>query len=226
MEMLAERIELNASSTSLDRLLMPGPVERGFYIASGSSDLVPSVLDKLVDLLWFDAVDGGDRDTGMLPVRHSTPVNQTWRRPSKIGQIIWIDAGKVFDAERVSVAANRRGLDPMRVRRAINLYRPETAVQLAQMLGRIPRPALWAPLVPDRQSNAFWWTPLVVISNVMNLFHESNMNDRDLRHAFDEFFAQLSFLKKRAIVLALHRIDKSVPYGRENFFSELTSIAD
>ena len=59
----------------LHDLFIPGPVERGLYVASQSHDLIPQVLDGLVSLLWNEQIQ--------QPLQAEIE-NKPWRRPSRI----------------------------------------------------------------------------------------------------------------------------------------------
>jgi len=221
---------------NLDNLIVADPVERGLYVATGGKEMVPVVLDKLVQLLDIE-----NQSSEATPAEGHPPYSayRYWRRNSRIGQLIWIDSGNVFDPYFVTRQARRRYLDPVRVLRAIKVGRPFTAFQFQQMLDRVPKPALWAPTsVPVtmdpalnkplsgdlRNSQAVWWTPLVIISDLMGLFYDPDLTEDALVRAFREFMIRLTFLRQRAIVLALLNNDV-VPEGRHHLLPEVLKLA-
>ncbi|MCG3205959.1 MAG: hypothetical protein KCHDKBKB_02685 [Elusimicrobia bacterium] len=260
-------------AVSLENLIVPGPVERGFYVAVGGRELSSRVLKKLVDLLdgehtisptpevSLTAAEAPDVSPG-LPYRGTFPGIQApekwqpkglpltdgrnrklvhyptryWRRNSRIGQLIWVDSGNVFDPYLLSVEAKKRKLDPVRVLRAIRVGRPFTAFQYQQMLERVPNPALWAPdggnLTQSerirgeglKNSQAVWWTPLVVISDLMGLFYDPDLPDDALIRAFRSFMIRLTFLRQRAIVLALLHEDE-IPVNRRHLLPDVLKLA-
>lgn len=239
----------------LQDLIVPGPVDRGFYVASGGWELVHRVQDSLVDLLWKyslrqpqEAAENGEDVSRLSITAHS---GRFHRRASQIGQIIWVDSGNVFDAYHMAVAARKRGLEPIRVLRAVKVGRPFTAFQFQQMLDRVPNAALWAypeeenasaaalpspfsrslALNPEkeiregvRSPSAVWWTPLVIVSDLMGLFYDSELPEDDLHRAFREFMVRLSHLRERAIVLAL-LMDRDVPPSRRHLLPEVLRLA-
>lgn len=232
-------------AVSLDNLIVPGPVERGFYVAvENSGDLANVVAKKLVQLLdqehtvpsldpapLHDARQAERAGSKLIysPQRH-------WRRDSRIGQLIWLDSGNRFDPYAISTEAKKRKLEPGRVLRAIRVGRPFTAFQYQQMLDRVPNPALWAPdngipTLPERvrdeglkNSQAVWWTPLVVISDLMGLFYDPDLPDDALIRAFRSFMIRLSFLRQRAIVVALLR-DVQIPDNRRHLLPDVLKLA-
>jgi hypothetical protein len=222
---------------NLDNLIVADPVERGLYVATGGKEMVPVVLDKLVRLL--DA-ENNSPDTVPSENHPSYSAYRYWRRNSRIGQLIWIDSGNMFDPYFVTRQARKRYLDPVRVLRAIKVGRPFTAFQFQQMLDRVPKPALWAPTsvpaTPDaslnkpmsgdlRNSQAVWWTPLVIISDLMGLFYDPDLSEDALVRAFREFMIRLTFLRQRAIVLALLNDHQVVPDGRHHLLPEVLKLA-
>ncbi len=232
--------------THLHNLLTTGPVERGIYVASGGRDLVPRVQEGLVDLLWRYSLRNS---SDAFPEENTNSIPRFSRRVSQIGQIIWVDSGNIFDPYHISVMARQRGLDPLRILRAIKVGRPFTAFQYQQMLERVPNPALLAcpeeaiegsdlPSVFSRSAavvsngavlsefrspSAVWWTPLVVISDLMGLFYDPELPEGDLHRAFHEFLVRLNHLRSRAIVLAVLR-DHEVPPNRKHLLPEVLRL--
>ncbi len=225
---------------SLDNLIVPGPVERGLYVAVDQGDLPAMVSKKIVELLDEEHIPlrspeasyGGQASNSKLrysPMRH-------WRRNSRIGQLIWVDSGNRFDPFGMSLEAKKRKLEPARVLRAVRVGRPFTAFQFQQMLDRVPNPALWAPdkgipTLPERardeglkNSQAVWWTPLVVISDLMGLFYDPDLTEDALVRAFRSFMVRLAFLRQRAIVLALLR-DGEAPADRRHLLPDVLKMA-
>lgn len=228
-------------AVNLDHLIVPGPVERGFYVAVGGRELAPLVLKKMVELLDVEHT---------IPPMNESPVRPAfgggskliysptryWRRNSRIGQMIWVDSGNVFDPYLLSVEAKKHRMEPARVLRAVKVGRPFTAFQYQQMLERVPNPALWAPdggspTLPERirgeglkNSQAVWWTPLVVISDLMGLFYDLDLPDDALIRAFRSFMIRLSFLRQRAIVLALLR-EEEIPVNRQHLLPDVLKLA-
>ncbi len=209
-------------SMNLDSLIVSDPVERGLYVASGGREMVPAVLDRLVRLL--DAENNlPDSTAPAVPTFNLTgkpayPAYRYWRRNSRIGQIIWVDSGNLFDPYFVARQSRKRALDPTRILRTIKVGRPFTAFQYQQMLDRIPKPALYA------HTPAMWWTPLVIISDLMGLFYDPDLPADALTRAFREFMIRLTFLRQRAIVLALH-MDHAVPQDRHHLLPEVLKMA-
>lgn len=230
--------------THLHNLLTTGPVERGIYVASGGGDLVPRIQEGLVDLLWRYSLRNSSE---AFPEENSNGIPRFSRRVSQIGQIIWVDSGNRFDPYQISVMARQRGLDPLRILRAIKVGRPFTAFQYQQMLEKVPNPALLAypeeassdlPSVFSRSSavisngrvlsefrspSSVWWTPLVVISDLMGLFYDPELPEGDLHRAFHDFLVRLNHLRSRAIVLAVLR-EHEVPPHRKHLLQEVLRL--
>lgn len=232
--------------TKLQDLITAGPVPRGFYVATGGRDLADQVQERLVDLLWKYSV----RHAGETNADEGVSFSHVGRRPSQIGQLIWVDSGNIFDPYHMSTLARQRGMNPARVLRAVKVGRPFTAFQFQQMLERIPNPALWAypegegmpqaelpsafsrevaaldenAVVDVRAPNAVWWTPLVVISDLMGLFYDPELPEDDLYRAFREFLTRLAHLRDRAIVLALLH-DHVVPPARRHLLQEVLRLS-
>jgi len=227
-------------AVSLENLIVPGPVERGFYVAVEEGDLAPTVSKKLVELLDTEhsVPSPAPRSLGVGGSKISYSPMRYWRRNSRIGQLIWVDSGNRFDPYQLSVEAKKRKLDPTRVLRAIKVGRPFTAFQYQQMLDRIPNPALWAPNAPEGESvlspragrgglshsQAVWWTPLVIISDLMGLFYDPDLPEDALIRAFRSFMIRLSFLRQRAIVLALLR-NGEPPANRRHLLPDVLKLA-
>jgi len=208
---------------NIHELIQPGPVENGFYLLSGSRKMVPMVSDRLVDFLNMES----HINRPLRSKRQETGVS------SEIGKLMWIDSGNSFDPYHMAQSAVRRGLNPRRIVRSIQVARPFTAFQFQQMLDKVPKPSIFKVseesnssekrvCLPDRQVQR---SPLVIISDLMSLFYDSEIQERDVRRAFQEFMIALSFLKKRAIVVGL-QIRYPAPPDRTQFLPELLSQAD
>jgi hypothetical protein len=104
------------------------------------------------------------------------------------------------------------------------------------MLYKVPNPDLWAqdkgiPTLHERtrdeglkNSQAVWWTPLVVISDLMGLFYDPELPDDALIRAFRSFMIRLSFLRQRAIVLDLLR-ENNIPENRRHLLPDVLKLA-
>ena len=225
-------------AVSLDSLIVSGPVERGFYVGVENGDMAAAVSKKLVELMDTEHDTSGDPGLQHAGMTAKLNYSQTrhWRRNSRIGQLIWVDSGNRFDPYYMSVEAKKRKLDPVRVLRAVKVGRPFTAFQYQQMLEKIPNPALWASdggvaIQPGRtrdeglkNSQAVWWTPLVVISDLMGLFYDPDLPEDALIRAFRSFMIRLTFLRQRAIVLALLR-EGDVPPNRRHLLPDVLKLA-
>ena len=108
--------------------------------------------------------------------------------PSAWGALFWVDSGNSFDAYHAARVARQYGAEPSAILSRIRLARPFTAFQLQQMLKQIP--ALMPP-------------PLVVISDLMKLFYDSEIQEDDLKRAHRFFMVELERLKRRAMVVSL-----------------------
>lgn len=255
----------------LDDLLVPGPVERGFYIASGPRHLIPLVLDGLVRFLRKNDLSTSISNCPPLPqngygetsartgegsiapkpisrfsLTRNTLAGGGGRRPSYIGSLIWVDSGNLFDAYHVSRSAREHGLDPKRVLRSIQVGRPFTAFQLCQILDKVPRPALWASPPPEHWQtdivepkgrlssspfkkaltppSAGWWTPLVILSDLMGLFCDPELPAQDQKRSFDLFRMKLAALKERAIVVGL-LLDETPVQERRALLPKIMGLA-
>ncbi len=222
-------------SVALENLIVPGPVERGFYVAPGGGELVPAVTKKLVDLLDVESASVTEPAVPLYKLRYSQ--TRYWRRNSRIGQLLWIDSGNIFDGYGLSMEARKRRLDPNRILRAVKVTRPFSLLQFQQMLERVPNPALWAPNnsgfppLPERvrgeglkNSQAVWWTPLVIISDLMGMFYDPNVSEESVIRAFRSFMIRLSFLRQRAIVLAFLR-NEPAPLTRQHLLPDVLKLA-
>ena len=160
------------------------PVSPGFYLASSYRETVPVVMKKIVDLLEVEWT------TRMLEIYP--------RQESLTGPLVWVDSGNSFNSYHVARLAAERGLDPRRVLRSIQVARPFTAYQFQKMLEKIP-PAFTSACsgVVSRR------VPFVVISDVMGLFYDPEIQEDDRRRAYKEFLLRLSSLRQRAVVLGL-----------------------
>ncbi|OVE77791.1 hypothetical protein BVX98_01845 [bacterium F11] len=216
---------------SLPDILTSGSVRPGFYVMSGTRSLAPMLLDRLVGFL--------QREMGVPSGRLSmwTETGSTDSLPFEkkakvaIGKLMWIDSGNIFDPYHMARVAAQRGLSPVRILRSLQVARPFTAFQLQQMLKKIPNPTQLRTFIPDGQagsvvdSQLMVRVPLVIISDLMSLFYDPEIQERDVQRAFRDFMRQLSFLKTRAVVLALHP-RYAVPKQREHFLPTVLNLAD
>jgi|GEM_PF-4162328 len=193
---------------SLQDLFVSGGVQPGFYVASGTRDLVPFVLDRLV---------------GFLQSELETTSNNS-SQASQVGKLLWIDSGNYFDPYRMALTSVRRGLNPTRILRAIQVARPFTAFQFQQMLEKVPKPVLLKVQGPNRMARLVWRRPLVILSDLLKLFYDEEIQENDVNRAYRDFLIRLSFLKKRAIVVGLHIIYPT-PRKRVHFLEPLLSFA-
>lgn len=219
---------MNTDSTllTLRDIVAPGPVERGLYAVDRGGDTASRVLDRIVDLLWWDSV----ATPGVMPARVSDwaaparprpVVARHHRRHSRIGSIHWIDTGKAYSAETVSSQARLRGMDPSRVARSIHVHRPAGARQFLAALERVPNAALCALGENDRASlptvfgrgtpagmdvrppSSVWWTPLVVISDLFSDIDDRLLPFSDRDETSWRIFERLQHLRERAVVVAM-----------------------
>lgn len=205
-------------SIRLEELIASGPVERGFYVAEGTREMAPVVLKKLVGLMDAESAFQQEPFTHPSLSKLSYQPFRYWRRNSRIGQLIWLDSGHLFDSSFVLAEARKRRLDPTRILRAIKVDRPFTSFQLQQMLEHIPNPALWA------FTSAVWWTPFIVVSDLMNFFCDPTFPENALVPAFRSFIMRLAFLRQRAIVLGF--LDEHlVPQERRHLLAEMLKLA-
>lgn len=232
--------ENEKSLVRIEDVLATGPVERGLYVAEGPRDLTYRVFDGLAELIRRQSLLHSPLSSfeGQASTLRSLGVGGH-RRQSHIGQILWIDSGNVFDPYYLSAVARQKGVNPSRALRAVRVGRPFTAFQYHQMLANVPNAALVAPLHPPinpadfggrapalrslGEGGAFWWTPLVVISDLIGLFYDPELPEDDMRRAFYQFLLRLSFLKEKAIVLAVLQ-EEQAPKGREDLLPRLLEM--
>lgn len=173
------------------------------------NELAPIEFDAIIDprperngfFVVAGLVDAAARMAGAL-VR----TVQAGRRP-----VYWVDSGNLFNAYQIAAMARREGFPPRGTLSAIRVARPFTAYQFQEMLGRIPSPAGPAPLV--------------VISDLMALFYDPEIQPSDLARAQREFIPKLARLKNRAIVAAL-LIDEDMAKPPAPFLSRVLALAD
>lgn len=128
----------------------------------------------------------------------------------KLGPLYWIDSGNCFDAYQITKKARDGGVDPHELLRFIKVARPFTAFQFQQMLGKIP----------DSEQR-----PLVVISDLLTLFYDPDLQDADCKRIFQEFLTKLMRLKRRAVVLSLV-FAYHAPAERKRILSRLMPLAN
>jgi hypothetical protein len=217
----------HSSQPTLRDLIVPGPVERGLYFLEATPDAASRVQDRLVDLLWWDSVAAPGTMPGCLPSTQAlrrlngreTAVRRH-RRLSRIGSMFWIDTGHSFNTVSLMSQARWRGMDSGRVARAIHVQHPVGALPYLEALERIPNAALCAlgegepssgPTVFSRDAentdvrppNSIWWTPLVVISDVMGPLNDPRLPADDRERIAVHIMERLAHLRERAVVLAM-----------------------
>lgn len=180
---------------TIQDLIGIGPSDPGFYVASGTRQLIPFLFDRLVDFLGSE-----------YSARASS--GDVLSRP---GPLIWVDSGNLFDPHAIALAAARRGMNPVRLLRAFHVARPFTAFQYQQMLRKVP------VSVGCRY-------PFVILSDLMGLFYDPEIQERDVRRAFQGFLVQLALLKKRAVILGL-QFPYEAPSARRHFLPHLLAAA-
>lgn len=192
----------NTGLIRLEDVVAPQTVPNGFYVAQGATAAIPRVLDQIVDLFHQEF------DMNAAEINNQTHV----------GRLFWIDSGNSFDAYHVARSAARKGLDPKRVLRAIQVARPFTAYQFQQMLEKIPQPAMGTSSAPIN------WTPLVIVSDLMGLFYDSEIPEHDAHRSFHRFVSGLMHLQDRAVILGLLH-DEAVPPSRKAFLPRIMNMA-
>jgi hypothetical protein len=213
---------------TLRDLIAPGPVERGLYFMDAAPDVASRVQDRLVDLLWWDSVAAPGTMPACLPARQAPRMAFTregkasvrsHRRYSRIGSMFWIDTGRSFNMATLMGQARLRGMDSGRVARAVHLQHPVGALPYLEALERIPNAALCAlgdsepssgPTAFSRgaeggdvrPSNSIWWTPLVIISDLMGPLCDPRLPAEDRSRISVHVLERLAHLRERAVVLA------------------------
>ncbi|MCB4757540.1 MAG: hypothetical protein LHV69_11020 [Elusimicrobia bacterium] len=193
-----------------------GNVPPGFYVASGSYDLISRVSEKLVDLIERES----RLEMGGLSSRSRL----------SIGRLFWIDSGNLFDPYYVSQQAAKRGLDPHRVLRSIQIARPFTAFQFQRMLSEVPAGRSLSvesgsSSVPGQKPvHRIGLAPLVVISDLMALFYDEEARYEDVQRAFKDFLVGLYPLRQRAVVLGL-LLHRAAPPRRGHFLPQVLKLA-
>jgi hypothetical protein len=189
-EYVRESVAANDVGALESSLLIPGAVKPGFNLIPGPGSMVRWIEDRILDLLSRDAT------ADERPIYERTP-------ESRIGRILWIDSGHSFDPARVEHAAARRGLDPRRVLRSIHVAHPFSAYQLAGMLAAAPA------------KGAKNLLPLVVISDLVELFYDPELRSDTLDTSFERYINLLAALSERAVVMGLLRY-REAPAGRRH----------
>lgn len=174
----------SAAPLALQDLFAHGQVSPGLYVASGTRDLVQFVSEKVVELLNFE-------------FRHAAA---DVKQESMLGKLMWVDSGNTFDPYSIARMAVQNRMDPKRVLRAIQVARPFTAFQFHQMLEKIPGGAVWSS---GTREPAVQFTPLVIISDLLALFYDPELQEKDRERAIGEFLQGLAILKRKAVVVAL-----------------------
>ncbi len=220
------QFDIHAPQPTLRDLIVPGPVERGLYFLDASADAASRVQDRLVDLLWWDSVAAPGTMPGCLPATQALrrlngrASARPHRRLSRIGSMFWIDTGHTFNTVSLMSQARWRGMDSGRVARAIHVQHPVGALPYLESLERIPNAALCAlgegepssgPTVFSRAAensdvrppNSIWWTPLVIISDVMGPLNDPRLPSHDRDRIAVHIMERLTHLRERAVVLAM-----------------------
>lgn len=218
----------------LSDLISPEPVDRGLYVAR-HEDIAPAhVMSHLVSLLAYESQDG--KSSSQRTSRMLYSPQRSWRRCSRIGQMIWMDTNHSFDPQQMIAESRKAKLDPPRVLRAVKVWRPYDASQLISLLDRIPNPALWAPNTPKGDvlnrvergdlsgSQALWWTPLIVIPDMLSFFSDPKLSDMQMVSLYRSFLIRLAFLRQRAIVLGLFN-EAALPAQRAPLIAEMIKMS-
>jgi hypothetical protein len=207
---------------TLRDLIVPGPVDRGLYFIDSAPDVASRVQDRIVDLLWWDSVAAPGTMPACLPARQAprlAPATRGHRRYSRIGSMFWIDTGRAFNMATLMAQARLRGMDSGRVARTIHVQHPVGAVPYLEALERIPNAALCAlgdsegsagPTAFSRgagtdirPSNSIWWTPLVIISDLMGPLSDPRLSADERARISIYVLERLAHLRQRAVVLAM-----------------------
>lgn len=217
----------------LTDLISPEPVERGLYVARQEEIQPSTVIHALVSLLAYES--GSDKEQTRASKVRYTP-NRSWRRSSRIGQLIWMDTNGSFDTQQVIADSRKAKLEPARVLRTVKVWRPYDAAQFVGLFDRIPNPALWAPntvkgdaLTRAERGNlsgsqALWWTPMVIIPDMLGLFADEKLSDMQMISLFRSFVIRLAFLRQRAIVLGILN-EASLPARRTPLLTEIVKMS-
>jgi len=217
-------MNMNTSRLTLRDIVAPGPVERGLFLVEKGSDTASRLMDRLVDLLWWDSMAmpgamssrlaswAGASRPPLLASRHH-------RRHSRIGALHWIDTGRLFNAGALTSQSRLRGMDANRVARSIRVQYPVSALQYLGALERIPNAALCAlgesarPAAPTafsrhgvpegdvRPSSSVWWTPLVIVSDLFSPLADHALPGSDREEISQRVLERLRHLKERAVVI-------------------------
>jgi hypothetical protein len=219
----------------LSDLINADPVERGLYVAR-HEDVGPAhVMSHLVSLFAFESKQEKSTERHSASQLHYAPL-RAWRRSSRIGQMIWMDTNHTFDPQHMIAESRKVKLEPTRVLRAVKVWRPYDASQLVNLLDRIPNPALWAPNTSKgdvlrrtergdlSQSQALWWTPLIVIPDMLSLFCDEKLSDMQMVSLYRSFMIRLAFLRQRAIVLGLFN-EAALPARRAPLLTEMIKMS-
>ncbi|MBS1984335.1 MAG: hypothetical protein JST16_09185 [Bdellovibrionales bacterium] len=236
MSMKGEKLMWSALPVvELADLVSPEPVERGLY-AARHEDVSPShIVERLVSLFAYESQVAENGSASRLSRLRYSP-RRSWRRCSRIGQMIWIDTNHSFEPQLVIAQSRKAKLDPARVLRAVKVWRPYDAPQLINLLDRIPNPALWAPNTPKGDvlkrsergdlsgSQALWWTPMIVIPDMLKFFCDPKLSDLQMVSLYRSFMIRLAFLRQRAIVLGLFD-ETALPARRAPLLAEMIKMA-
>ena len=219
----------------LSDLISPDPVDRGLYVARHEDVSPAHVMNHLVSLLAFESREADNTSEPRASRLRYSP-QRSWRRCSRIGQMIWMDTNHSFDPQHVIAQSRKAKLEPTRVLRAVKVWRPYDAPQLINLLDRIPNPALWAPNTPKGDvlrrtergdlsgSQALWWTPLIVIPDMLAFFCDEKLSDMQMVSLYRSFMIRLAFLRQRAIVLGLFN-EAALPARRAPLLAEMIKMA-
>jgi hypothetical protein len=139
------------------------------------------------------------------------------------GPVFWIDSGNYFNAYQMAEMAKRHGADPKKILRALRIARPFTAFQYQQMLEKIPSPG--GIDRKERGSSSEARFPLIVISDLMGLFYDPEIQEDDMKRAFREFLVKLMKLKRSSVIIAL-LLNHEVPQERRALLPRVLALAD
>ena len=150
--------------------------------------------------------------------------------------MIWMDTNHSFDPQHVIAESRKAKLEPTRVLRAVKVWRPYDAPQLINLLDRIPNPARWAPNTSKGDvlrrtergdlsgSQALWWTPLIVIPDMLRFFYDEKLSEMQMVSLYRSFMIRLAFLRQRAIVLGLFN-EAALPARRAPLLAEMIKMS-
>ncbi len=199
--------------SNLKNLLIRESLNHGLYIICGPRELTSVVLDMVSARIGEPGMSGGATQQKWSGTRHPWLSQSSSRRhPIQVSSpLLCIDSGNSFNPYRVAAKARQRGVDAVSLLRSIHVARPLTAFQFHEMLAKVP-------------AASHGETPVVVISDLMKLFYDSEIQESDMERAFKKFLERLAQLKQRAVVVVL-LIDHDVPSSRRFFLPQVLHLA-